>query len=69
MSCDGCRKRKVACDLSGQKPRGAKAKRKGRSVINSDEDVQGEPEPKWQKVDAVPVVEIRQLATGSLSLF
>ena len=31
--------------------------------------MQGEPEPKRRKVDAVPVVEIRQPATGSLSLF
>ena len=44
-------------------------KRKGRSIINSDEDVQGEPELKRRKVDAVPVVEIWQPATGSLSLF
>ena len=56
-------------DLSGRKPRGAKAKRKGGSIIDSDEDAQGELEPKRQKVDAVPVVEIRQPATGSLSLF
>ena len=68
-SCDGCRKRKVACDLSGRKLRGAKAKRKGGSIIDSDEDAQGEPEPKRQKVDAVPVVEIWQPATRSLSLF
>ena len=46
-----------------------KAKRKGRSIINSDEDAQGESELKWQKVDAVPVVEIQQLAGSSLSLF
>ena len=46
-----------------------KAKRKGGSIIDSDEDVQGEPEPKRRKVDAVPVAEIRQPVTGSLSLF
>ena len=43
-------------------------KRKGGSIIDSDEDAQGEPEPKRWKVDAVPVVEIRQPATGSVSL-
>ena len=57
------------CNLSGRKPRGAKVKCKGGSVIDSDENAQGEPEPKQRKVDAVPVVEIRQPATGSLSLF
>ena len=57
-SCDGCRKQKVACDLSGWKPHEAMAKRKGRSIIDSDEDAQGKPEPKRWKVDAVPVVEI-----------
>ena len=67
--CDGCWKRKVACDLSGRKPHGEKAKRKGGSIIDFDEDAQGEPEPKQQKVDAVPVVEIWQPAAGSLSLF
>ena len=46
-----------------------KAKRKGRSIIDSDEDAQGEPELKRQKVDAVLVVEIRQPAASSLSLF
>ena len=46
-----------------------KVKRKGGSIIDSDEDAQGELEPKRQKVDAVPVVEIWHLATGSLSLF
>ena len=56
--CDGCQKWKVACDLSGQKPHGAKAKRKGGSIIDSNEDVQGEPEAKWQKISPVPVVEI-----------
>ena len=60
---------KVACNLSGWKPCGVKAKWKGGSIIDSDEDAQGKPEPKRLKVDAVPVVEIRQLATGSLSLF
>ena len=68
-SCDGCWKWKVACDLSGRKPYGAKAKWKGGSIIDSDEDVQGELEPKRWKVDTVLVVEIRQPATGSLSLF
>ena len=58
-SCDGCQKRKVACDLSGRKPRGAKAKRKGGSIIDSDEDAQGELEPKRRKVDA------QQPATGT----
>ena len=67
--CDGCQKRKVACDLSRRKPRGVKAKWKGGSIIDSDEDAQGELEPKRRKVDAVPVVEIQQPATGSLSLF
>ena len=43
-------------------------KRKGGSIIDSDEDAQGKLELKQQKVDAVPVVEIRQPATGSLSL-
>ena len=69
MSCDGCQKRKLACNLSRRKPRRVKVKCKGRSVIDSDEDAQGEPEPKQWKVDAVPGVEIRQPATGSLSLF
>ena len=46
-----------------------KAKQKGGSIIDSDEDAQGEPEPKRRKVDAVPVVEIQQPATRSLSLF
>ena len=46
-----------------------KAKRKGRSIIDSDEDAQGEPELKRRKVDAVLVVEIQQLAASSLSLF
>ena len=69
MSCDDCRKRKVACDLSRRKPRGAKAKQKGGSIINSDEDAQGEPEPKRWKVNPVPVVEIQQPAASSLSLF
>ena len=69
MSCDGCWKGKVACDLSGRKPCGAKAKRKGGSIINSNEDAQGEPEPKWRKVNAVPVVEIRRPVASSLSLF
>ena len=67
--CDGCRKQKVACDLSGWKLREAKAKRKSRSIIDSDEDAQGEPEPKRWKFNAVLVVEIRQPATGSLSFF
>ena len=68
-SCDRCRKRKVACDLSRRKLCRAKAKWKGGYIIDSDEDAQGEPEPKRRKVDAVPVVEIQQPATGSLSLF
>ena len=68
-ACDGCQKWKVTCDLSGRKPRGVKAKCKGGPIINSDEDVQGEPELKWQKVDPVPVVEIWQPAASSLSLF
>ena len=46
-----------------------KAKWKGRSIIDSDEDVQGEPELKRQKVSPVPVVEIWQPAGSSLSLF
>ena len=37
-SCDGCRKQKVACDLSGRKPHEVKAKWKGRSIIDSDDD-------------------------------
>ena len=65
-SCDGCRKRKVTCNLSGWKPPRAKAKRKGGSIIDSDEDAQGELELKWRKVDAVLVVEIQQPATRSL---
>ena len=67
--CDGCWKRKVTCDLSRQKLRGVKVKWKGGSIIDSDEDVLGELEPKRQKVDPVPVVEIRQPAGTSLSLF
>ena len=43
-SCDTCRRWKVACDLSGQKPHRSKAKQKGGSIIDSDEDAQGEPE-------------------------
>ena len=69
MSCNRCQKWKVACDLFGRKPCGAKAKCKGGSIIDSDEDTLGEPEPKQQKVDPVPVVEIRQPAGTSLSLF
>ena len=42
---------------------------KGGSIINSDEDAQGEPELKRRKVNAVPVGEIWQPATGTLSLF
>ena len=61
-SCDGCRKWKV-------EPHGAKVKWKGGSIINSDDDAQGEPEPKQQKADPVPVVEIWQPAASSLSLF
>ena len=57
-SCDGCWERKVACSLSRWKPRGAKAKCKGGSIIDSDEDALGELEPKRWKVDPVPVVEI-----------
>ena len=60
---------KVACNLSGWKPCGVKAKWKGGSIINSDEDAQGELEPKQQKVDPVPVMEIWQPAGASLSLF
>ena len=68
-ACDGCQKWKVTCDLSGRKPRRAKVKRKGGSIINSDDDAQGEPELKWRKVDPVPVVKIWQPAASSLSLF
>ena len=57
------------CDLSGWKLHGAKAKHKGRSIIDSDEDMLGELGLKQQKVDPVPVIEIRQLAGTSLSLF
>ena len=57
------------CDLSGWKPRRAKVKCKGRSIIDSDEDAEGELEPKWWKVDLVLVVEILQPAGTSLSLF
>ena len=69
MSCDGCWKRKVACDLSRRKPCGAKAKWEHGSIIDSDEDAQGKPEPKRRKVDPVLVVEIQQPAVSSLSLF
>ena len=62
VSCNGCRKRKIVCDLSGRKPCGVKVKQKGGSIIDSDEDALGELEPKWQKVDPVPVVEIWQPA-------
>ena len=68
-SCDACQRRKVACDLSGQKLHGVKAECKGGSIIDSDEDAQGEPDPKQWKVNPVPVVEIRQPAGTSLSLF
>ena len=68
-SCDVCQRRKVMCDLSGWKLHGAKAKWKGGSIIDSDEDAQGEPELKRWKVDPVLVVEIRQPAGMSLSLF
>ena len=44
-------------------------KRKGRSIINSNEDALGELEPKRWKVDPDPVVEIRQPAGTLLSLF
>ena len=57
------------CDLSRWKPRRVKVKWKGRSIIDSDEDALGEPELKRQKVDPVPVMEIRQPAGTSLSLF
>ena len=46
-----------------------KVKQKGRSIINSNGDAQGKPEPKRRKVDAILVVEIRQQAGSSLSLF
>ena len=36
--CDGFWKRKVMCNLSGWKPCQVKVKRKGRSIIDSDED-------------------------------
>ena len=68
-SCDGCRKWKVACDLSQCKLHGAKVKRKGGSIINSNDDMLGEPELKQWKVDPVPIVEIQQPGGTSLSLF
>ena len=69
VSCDGCQKWKVACDLSRRKPHGAKAKQKGGSTIDSNDNVLGELEPKRPKVDPVLVVEIWQPAASSLSLF
>ena len=57
------------CDLSRWKPCRVKVKWKGRSIIDSDEDMLGELEPKQWKVDPVSVVEIRQPAGTSLSLF
>ena len=69
MSYDACQRWKATCDRSRQKPHRAKAKWKGGSIFDLDEDVQGELELKQQKLDAVPVVEIQQPATGSLSLF
>ena len=57
------------CDLSRQKLHRAKAKWKGGSIIDSDEDAQGEPELKRWKISPVRVMEIRQLAGSSLSLF
>ena len=58
MSCDACQRWKVACDLSRRKPHRAKVKHKGGSIINLDEDAEGEQEPKHWKVDAVPVMVI-----------
>ena len=69
VSCDVFQRKKVVCNLSRWKPHGEKAKRKGGSVINSNEDAQGKPEPKWWKVDPVLVVEIWQPARTMLSLF
>ena len=69
MSCDMRQRWKVMCDISSQKSHRVKVKRKGGFIIDEDEDVQGEPEPKQQMVDPVPVVEIWQPARTSLSLF
>ena len=38
-------------------------------MIDSEEDAEGEPELKWQKVDPIPVMVIWQLAGMSLYLF
>ena len=46
-----------------------KGEAQGRVCNRLDEDVAGDPELKWRKVDLVPVVEIWQLAGTSLSLF
>ena len=45
-SCDACQRWKVTCDLSGWKPHSVKAKWKGGSIIDLDEDVEGELESK-----------------------
>ena len=68
-SCDGCQRQKVTCNLSRWKPCGAKARRKGGSIIHFDEDAQRELELKRQKVSPVSVMEIQQPAGSSLSLF
>ena len=57
------------CGLSRWKPCRVKAKRKGGSIIDLDEDVEGELELKQWKVDLVLVMEIQQPAGTSLSLF
>ena len=44
-------------------------KHKGGSIIDEDEDVDGEPELKWWKVGPVSIMEIWQLVETSLSLF
>ena len=67
--CGTCWRWKVVCGLSEWKPHRVKVKHKGGSVINSDEDMEGEPELKWRKVDPELIMEIWQPVGTSLSLF